>query len=155
MTVRVWLHRHRGVRIGRDAFIGTDVIVETSRPELVYLGDRVILSIRSTIIAHFHGATAAERGEDGERYGVKVEDDVFIGPGVIVLPGVTIGRGAVVTAGSVVTKNVAPMTVVQGNPAEPVARAEVPLNMETPAADFYRGLRPIRRPAKAPGSQEE
>ena len=33
----------------------------------------------------------------------------------------TIGRGAVVTAGSVVSSSVRPMTVVQGNPARPIA----------------------------------
>jgi maltose O-acetyltransferase len=34
------------------------------------------------------------------------------------LPGVTIGDGAVIAAGSVVTKDVAPRTLVAGNPAE-------------------------------------
>jgi len=36
----------------------------------------------------------------------------------LVFPGVTIGEGAVVAAGSVVTKDVAPWTVVGGNPAK-------------------------------------
>ena len=40
-----------------------------------------------------------------------------IGHGAIVLPGVTIGNGAIVGAGSVVTKDVAPYTIVVGNPA--------------------------------------
>jgi acetyltransferase-like isoleucine patch superfamily enzyme len=145
-TLRVRLHRLRGVRIGRDVFISFDAIIETSRPELVYIGDRVAIGIRSTIIAHFRGATPAERGENGEKFSVKIEDDAFIGPGAIVLPGVTIGRGAVVAAGSVVTTTVAPMTVVQGNPAQPVARCGVPLGSRTSAEEFYRNLRPIRSP---------
>ena len=143
-SFRVWLHRRRGVRIGHDVFISIDSIIETSRPELVYIGDRVILGIRTTIIAHFHGATPAERGEGDEKFSVRIEDDVFVGPGAIILPGVTIAQGAVVAAGSVVTSNVAPMTVVQGNPARPVARADVPLGPKTSAAEFYRNLRPIR-----------
>ena len=38
------------------------------------------------------------------------------------LPNVVIGRGSVVAAGSVVTTSVPPMTLVQGNPAKPVAQ---------------------------------
>ena len=40
-----------------------------------------------------------------------------IGSGAVILGGVTIGQGALVGAGAVVTKNVAPDTVVVGNPA--------------------------------------
>lgn len=40
-----------------------------------------------------------------------------IGSGAVVLSGVTIGEGAMVGAGSVVTRDVAPRTVVAGNPA--------------------------------------
>lgn len=47
-----------------------------------------------------------------------VEDDVWIGANVIICSGVKIGRGAVLAAGSVVTKDVAPYSVVGGNPAK-------------------------------------
>jgi len=40
-----------------------------------------------------------------------------VGSGAVILCGVTIGEGALVGAGAVVTKNVAPHTVVAGNPA--------------------------------------
>lgn len=43
--------------------------------------------------------------------------DVWIGSNATILPGITIGDGAIVGAGSVVTHDVAPMTVVAGNPA--------------------------------------
>lgn len=46
--------------------------------------------------------------------------NVWVGFDACVLPGVTIGRGAVVGAKSVVTADVAPYTVVAGNPARPV-----------------------------------
>jgi acetyltransferase-like isoleucine patch superfamily enzyme len=48
---------------------------------------------------------------------VVIEDDVWIGFKAIILKGVSIGRGAIIAAGSVVTKDVAPWTVVAGNPA--------------------------------------
>ena len=52
---------------------------------------------------------------------VIIEDDVWIGARVIILPGKIIGKGAVIGAGSVVTKDVAPYSVVAGNPARKIS----------------------------------
>ena len=46
-----------------------------------------------------------------------VGNDVWLGRESVVMPGVRIGDGAVVAAYSVVTKDVAPYTLVGGNPA--------------------------------------
>jgi sugar O-acyltransferase (sialic acid O-acetyltransferase NeuD family) len=54
---------------------------------------------------------------------VRVGRCVFVGAGAIVLPRISIGDGACVGAGAVVTKDVAPRTVVVGNPAAPLRRA--------------------------------
>lgn len=43
--------------------------------------------------------------------------DVWIGHGALILPGVQIGSGAIIGAGAVVTRNVAPYSIVAGNPA--------------------------------------
>jgi len=48
---------------------------------------------------------------------VAIGNDVWIGAGVTILSGVTIGDGAIIGAGSVVVKDVAPYTLVAGNPA--------------------------------------
>jgi serine acetyltransferase len=131
-TLRVFLHRARGVQIGKGVWIGYDVILETSRPNLITIEDGSSIGMRVTVVAHFR-----------ESHGVKIEQDAFIGPGVIILPDVVIGRGAVVTAGSVVTKSVPPMTVVQGNPAVPVAKCGIPLRTGVSLKDFSRHLKPL------------
>jgi acetyltransferase-like isoleucine patch superfamily enzyme len=136
-SVRVWLHRWRGVKVGRRVWIGYDCVLETSRPELITIGNDAILSVRALLVAHFRGMV-----------GITIEAEAFIGPGAIVLPGVTIGRGAVVTAGSVVSSSVPPMTVVQGNPARPIATCGVTLVGDASLKAFYRSLRPIRHGAK-------
>jgi acetyltransferase-like isoleucine patch superfamily enzyme len=138
-TVRVRLHRRRGVKIGNGCFIGTDVILETAFPHLIEIGDRVDVGMRTTMIAHQQGEIADETMPS-----VRIEDDVFIGPGSMILPHVTIGAGAVVAAGSIVTTSVPPLTMVRGNPAKPVATCKVPLGRSTPLREFYRGMRPVR-----------
>ena len=131
-TLRVALHRARGVHIGSHVWIGYDVILETSRPHLITLEENVSLSMRVTVVAHFR-----------EMQGVTIKRDAFIGPGAIILPNVVIGEGAVVTAGSVVTHSVPPMTVVQGNPAVPVARCGIAMGRNVSVKEFSRRLRPL------------
>jgi serine acetyltransferase len=137
-TLRVQLHRWRGVKIGQNTWIGYQVLLDTSHPELISIGNNVIISIRAMLISHFRGPE-----------GITIEDDVFIGPGAIILPNVTIGRGAVVTAGSVVSSSIGPMTVVQGNPARPIATCGVTLGEKTSMVHFLNSLRPLKRRATA------
>jgi len=142
-SARVWLHRRRGMTIGEGVFIGTDALLETERPHLIEIGDRVTISMRVVVIAHFHGAIRADSETDEGLISVRIEDEAFIGPGAVILQNVTIGRGAVVNAGSVVARSVPPLTMVQGNPARPVARCGIPLATAPSVKDFYRRLRPI------------
>lgn len=46
--------------------------------------------------------------------------DTWIGHGAMIKPDVTVGHGAVVGSGAVVTRDVAPYTIVAGNPARPI-----------------------------------
>lgn len=49
---------------------------------------------------------------------VVIEDDVWIGGGVIILPGIRIGKGAIIAAGAVVNSDVPPFSIVGGVPAK-------------------------------------
>lgn len=53
---------------------------------------------------------------------VHIGKNAWIGAGATILPGVTVGDNAVVGAASVVTKDVAPDTIVVGNPARFIKR---------------------------------
>ncbi|AFL82360.1 hypothetical protein Aeqsu_2919 [Aequorivita sublithincola DSM 14238] len=48
---------------------------------------------------------------------VTVEDNVWLGHGVIILGGVTIGEGCIIQAGSVVVKSLPPCSIAGGHPA--------------------------------------
>lgn len=138
-STRVWLHRKRGVKIGQNVFISTAVILDTEYPERISIGKNVTLGIRSTIIAHFNDQT-------DEGITVKIEDEVYIGPGVIILPNVTIGKGSVISAGSVIKTSIPPKSMVAGNPARIVAVCEKPLAYKQGISykAFLDNLKPIQ-----------
>lgn len=131
-TVRVALHRARGVKIGQNVWIGYDVVLDTSQPFAINLEDDCVISLRVTVLAHFR-----------EQVGVTVGRGAFVGAGALILPGVVIGEGAVVSAGSVVTRSVPPFIMVHGNPAAPVARCGIALGPTTSLKEFSRRLQPI------------
>jgi acetyltransferase-like isoleucine patch superfamily enzyme len=132
-SLRVSLHRARGVKIGRNVWISYNAILETAFPQLITIDDGAFIGIGVIVIAHFKES----------RRGVRIGKQAFVGPGVIILPDVEIGDGAVVTAGSVVTSSVPAMTVVQGNPAVPIAKCGVPLGLDTPLKEFSKRLKPV------------
>ena len=55
---------------------------------------------------------------------VIIEDNVWLGTGVVVLPGVCIGAGSVISANSVVHKDIPSMVVAGGNPITIIKRFE-------------------------------
>lgn len=116
---------------GDRCYIGASHVVTAHR---IDLGDDVVISWGVTIVDHnSHAIACAERASDvldwarGEKdwthvktAPVRICDKAWIGFNAIVLKGVTIGEGAIVAAGAVVTKDVAPYTIVAGNPARVV-----------------------------------
>ena len=80
----------------------------------IYIEDDVRIALNVSLLTNNH--------DFYERDILTVKDirickNAWIGAGATILPGVTIGENAVVGAASVVTKDVAPNTVVAGNPA--------------------------------------
>ena len=60
-----------------------------------------------------------------------VKKGASIGSGATILPRLTIGEGAIVGAGSVVTRDVAPHTIVAGNPARLLRQVDADERQET------------------------
>src|SRR5690606_36656615 len=51
-----------------------------------------------------------------------IGNDVWIGYDSLIMPGVKVGNGAIIAARSVVVKDVAPYSVVGGNPAKEIRK---------------------------------
>ena len=66
---------------------------------------------------HGRATGALVKEQKMEPQPVVIEDDVWLGAGVVVLPGVRLGRGCVIGAGAVVTHDVPAEAVFAGVPA--------------------------------------
>lgn len=119
--VRRYGKRHAPV-VGASFKVGTNVLLDGHAP--ITIGDYVFLG---------HNVMVLTGGHDPERRGlerqqtcvarpVTIEDGVWVCSGAIICPGVTLGRHSVVGPGAVVMRNVAPYTIVAGNPARRVRR---------------------------------
>jgi heptaprenylglycerol acetyltransferase len=145
--LRLRLHRLRGVKIGKDVFIGDEVYLENEYPEAVEIHDGAQLSLRAVIFAHTRGPGKVVIGKNA-----------YLGPNTVVITSggktLTIGEGAVIGAGVVVTNDIAPQMFVPPATAQPVARALVPLTTAETLEEFVRGLAPLkpRKPGAANGS---
>lgn len=110
---------------GKNIYIGDRVYLNVQCTILdcgeVRLGDHVMIGPAVQIYTAAHLLQAESRNQGWEvAKPVIVGNNVWIGGGAILLPGVNIGANAVIGAGSVVPRDVAPNTVVVGNPARVV-----------------------------------
>ena len=113
--------RNCGYKIGEDVYFGNEVLIITESGYDVKLsvGHRASISPRVTFILASGSNNSCVRDKIPLKVGnIIIENDVWIGTGVIIYPGITIGESAVVAAGSVVTKDVAHNSVVGGTPAK-------------------------------------
>lgn len=79
----------------------------------------------------------------GKNLKIVIENDVWIGYGVIIVSGVRIGHGAIVAAGSVVLKDVEPYTIVAGNPAKEVSRRFTAEQIKLHESMYIKGTNPV------------
>jgi acetyltransferase-like isoleucine patch superfamily enzyme len=90
------------VTIGAHVFFGHEVMILTALHDYMLFGS-ARMSSRSV-------------------RPVNIEEGAWICSRAIICPGVTVGAHAVVAAGAVVMRNVAPYTLVAGNPARMIRR---------------------------------
>ncbi len=112
------------VFIGRDVYIGPQVLLLADKGAEIHIGDKVMFGPQVKLIANDHRFNDPLRPirESGyvEKAGIWVGNDVWIGAGATVLKGVRVEDGAVIGAGSVVTRDVSSGEVWAGNPARKV-----------------------------------
>lgn len=101
--------------VGKNFYANFNFIVVDDAT--VTIGDNVMVAPNVTISTAGHPIDPEIR-ITGQQFSlpVTIEDNVWLGTGVIINPGVMIGRNSVIGAGSVVTKSIPPNVVAAGVP---------------------------------------
>ncbi len=149
LSCRIIFEREVGsISIGNNTYVGGSQLICAER---ISIGSDVLIAWGCTVYDHdSHSSLWMDRSQDVELWrqgllrggiekatdlkrwecvpkaAVNIEDKVWVGFNTIILKGVTIGEGAIVAAGSVVTGDVAPWTVVGGNPARVIKKQGMP-----------------------------
>lgn len=123
-TWRVILHRWRGIKIGKNVYIGYDVIFDRIYPEQIIIEDYVEIGDRTIISAHQRGSMILRDKYKREIKPVHIKKGAWIMPGVIITPGVIVGEMSVIATGAVVNKDVPSLHLVAGVPAKVIKKLE-------------------------------
>ena len=114
--------QRKGLVIGKNLNIEKGVIIDSSIPFLIEIGNNVTLAPYVHILAH-DASTKIVLGYS--KIGkVIIGNNVFIGAKSIILPYVKIGNNVVIGAGTIVSKDIPDNSVVVGNPGKKIMDME-------------------------------
>jgi acetyltransferase-like isoleucine patch superfamily enzyme len=114
LSLKLWLYRMMGIRVGSNVSIALDVTMDVFFPQLIEIGDNTIIGYNTTILCHEFLIKEYVTGP------VVIGRDVMVGANTTILPGVTIANGSVVSAHSLVNSDIEGF--VGGVPARPLVR---------------------------------
>lgn len=109
------------VEIGDGSYINSGCVLYSGNG--IKIGKHVLIAANCTFAPVNHAyerkdSLIIEQRFKTSRGGIIIEDDVWIGAGVIILDGSVIRKGAVIAAGSIVKNEVESFSVCGGNPLE-------------------------------------
>lgn len=102
-----------GLSMGDNSSIGPFGYIGCSSK--ISIGKNVMIGPRVSLFAENHNfgdKRKVIKSQGVNNKGITIEDDCWIGSGVIILDGVTIGHGSVIGAGTLVLKDIPPKSVV-------------------------------------------
>lgn len=103
------------IRVGRNVFINQNCTFYDLGG--LHIADDVMIGPNVSIITAGHPVDPSQRRSVTIGKRIVIERNVWIAAGATIIGGVTVGENSVVAAGAVVTRNVAPGSLVGGNPA--------------------------------------
>lgn len=115
------LYRMLGMKIGKEVFISAGVILDAGFPQLISIGDGVVIGQGATIFAHESTIAKIRIGR------VNIGKRSLIGIKSTIRSGVVIGDNSVVVMGAVVVQDVQSNELVGGVPAKTIRKLTEPL----------------------------
>lgn len=112
-TVLQWTDKDGELKIGRFCSISKNVTIMLGGEHSIYFPSSYPFSSFFDNCSHL-------KGQPFSKGDVTIGNDVWIGEGVLILSGVSIGDGAIIGARSVISKDIAPYSIVAGNPAKTI-----------------------------------
>jgi acetyltransferase-like isoleucine patch superfamily enzyme len=126
--VRIWGLKLCGFNVGLNVYVGPGLMIASLISETgceLDIGDRVSIGPGVTFVlssdanwSKLNKVFSPVRGK------IRLENDCWLGAGVIVLPDITIGECSVAGAGCVVTGNIPPYKIYAGVPAKEIGNIE-------------------------------
>ena len=121
--------RRKGVLIGEGTLIKSPLTIniDVTRPELLEIGENVLLHRYMTILTHDYASRVFTNlyGDFIPSHGkIKIGNNVWFGEHCSVLKGVTIGNNCIIGYGSTVIKDIPSNSVAVGTPAKVICTIE-------------------------------
>ncbi len=116
--IRKWLHRCRGVHIGKNVYIGMFVFFDNLYPEYIYIEDNASINAGSMILTHFNPMKRYQFLFQASVQPVLIKEGAIVAVRSVVMPGMTVGKSSVVSGGTIVDKDVPDYSLAKGNPVK-------------------------------------
>lgn len=116
--LRIWLHRKRGVHIGKHVMLGMHSILDNAHPEYIYIEDYAALAGNNYVIAHSNPYLHFKGRMLSYLAPVIIRKGAWVGVSATLLPGTELGECSVVSAGSTASGQIPAHCIVIGNPAQ-------------------------------------
>jgi acetyltransferase-like isoleucine patch superfamily enzyme len=112
LTIHTYKGSESKVRIGKFCSLGPNLLIITGGIHPVDWVSTFPFRIKWNLEGKYQDGMPQTKGD------VLIGNDVWIGSGVTILSGVKVAHGSILAANSLVTKDVAPYSIVGGNPAK-------------------------------------
>jgi acetyltransferase-like isoleucine patch superfamily enzyme len=121
---RAKMHRMRGVNLGKNVYVGYDVVFDRLHPEMITVGEYAEIGDRCILSAHSRGSLTTRQAYPRSIEPIIIGRGACVNPGCIITQGVEIGENSIIGIGSVVTRDISPNCLALGYPARVVKKLE-------------------------------